>query len=137
MSCGVQDCIIIQLDINDLKKVNDTYGHAEGDTHITSAANIIKKSFKLGDCYRTGGDEFIVIMNNGSEEELQEALNDMHSMIDKYNETEKPPVNLAIAYGYAMYEHRKDTFSVAEKLADERMYLKKREMKGERRKSVS
>lgn len=137
MSCGVQDCIIIQLDINDLKKVNDTYGHAEGDTHITSAANIIKKSFKLGDCYRTGGDEFIVIMNNGSEEELQEALDDMHRMIDKYNETEKPPVKLAIAYGYAMYEHRKDTFSVAEKLADERMYLKKREMKGERRKSVS
>jgi len=51
---------LIQLDINFLKKVNDTYGHAEGDRHIIAAATIIEKSFGVyGDCFRTGGDEFL------------------------------------------------------------------------------
>ena len=136
LGCGVQDCIIIQLDINDLKKVNDTYGHSEGDKHIINGAKVIKDSFNLGTCYRTGGDEFIVVMHNGTEEELGDALHTMNEKIKQYNDTEEPPVNLAIAYGYAFFNHESDRIDQVEKLADERMYQKKREMKGERRKSL-
>ena len=62
------ECTVIQFDINNLKKVNDNYGHKEGDRHIKAAAEIIKESFgQIGNCYRTGGDEFIVVI-----EELKE-----------------------------------------------------------------
>lgn len=132
---GVKDCIVIQLDINDLKKVNDNYGHSEGDKHITSAANIIKKSFKLGTCFRTGGDEFIVIMYNGTQEELDTAVEEMKIMTETYNENEKPPVEMAIAYGYAFYNHETDSLRQVEIEADNSMYKCKREMKGERRKN--
>ena len=62
MKAESTSCFIVQLDINDLKKVNDFYGHSEGDKHICAAADIIRESFdKIGVCYRTGGDEFITV----------------------------------------------------------------------------
>ena len=64
-------CIIIQLDINNLKLVNDVYGHSEGDRHIKNAADIIRKSFEEhGICYRTGGDEFITVISPKTDESI-------------------------------------------------------------------
>ncbi len=56
---------IVALDVNNLKKINDTLGHKAGDELITGAADCIKNSFgKYGQCFRTGGDEFIAIIKN-------------------------------------------------------------------------
>lgn len=56
--------ILIMMDVNGLKYVNDTYGHDAGDELIRSAAKVIKASYgKEGDCYRIGGDEFIILLN--------------------------------------------------------------------------
>ena len=56
------DLTVFSIDINGLKAVNDTLGHAAGDELICGAADCIRKSFEeSGVCYRTGGDEFIVI----------------------------------------------------------------------------
>ena len=53
------------IDINDLKSVNDTLGHEAGDELICGAAGVIEKVFgKIGRCYRTGGDEFVVLVEN-------------------------------------------------------------------------
>ena len=58
------DLVIFSIDINGLKKVNDTLGHNAGDELICAAADCITNVFdKYGKCYRTGGDEFIVIAN--------------------------------------------------------------------------
>ncbi len=124
------DFTIIQLDINFLKKVNDVYGHAEGDRHIIGAARIISGSFSgIGTCYRTGGDEFIVVAQDCSEEQVNSALEDMEKAVEAYNETEKPPVPLRIAYGSASCTARTDALEETEKLADQRMYEKKKAMK--------
>ena len=123
-------CIIVQLDINNLKTVNDVYGHAEGDRHIITAANIIRDSFEnIGTCYRTGGDEFIVVVDRGEIPQTEMAIGQMQRSTDAYNETKHPHVSLQIAYGYAAYTPQGDQLEVAEQLADQRMYEKKRKMK--------
>ena len=56
------DLTIIYLDVNELKHINDTLGHHAGDELICGAAECISKVFfRVGGCYRTGGDEFIVM----------------------------------------------------------------------------
>ena len=123
-------CIIVQLDINCLKTVNDVYGHAEGDRHIVTAAHIISESFRqLGTSYRTGGDEFIVITGECTIKDVDKALEKMEDRANIYNKTENPPVPLRIAYGYAVCDQGADMIKAAEELADQRMYEKKKRMK--------
>ena len=53
----------ISIDLNGLKRVNDTYGHVAGDELIRAAADCMKNSFnEYGKIYRIGGDEFAVII---------------------------------------------------------------------------
>ena len=123
---------VIQIDINCLKKVNDIYGHAEGDRHIINAANIISESFsEIGTSYRIGGDEFIVVVDNDGVGKMEEAIRDMECSIAGYNAENDPPVPLRIAYGCAGFAGDADTLESAEQLADKRMYEKKREMKAQ------
>ena len=84
--CGRSDCYIIQLDINFLKKVNDEYGHAEGDRHIINASHIIRESFEnIGESFRTGGDEFIVITKSCDEREVEKSVSKMEKSVLSYN----------------------------------------------------
>lgn len=53
---------VIYLDINKLKETNDRYGHFEGDRLIISMAELLKHNFRAGDIFRTGGDEFVVMI---------------------------------------------------------------------------
>lgn len=127
LTASGRDGIIVLLDINFLKRVNDEYGHAEGDKHIIAAADVIRESLKeLGDCYRIGGDEFAAILDTADEEAVAEAFRKLEAAEDDYNEKVSPPVPLRIAYGYAIYSSDSLSTDTAEDLADKRMY----EMKG-------
>lgn len=121
-------CIIIQFDINNLKKVNDMYGHAEGDRHICGAAHIIRDCIPAAcDCYRTGGDEFIAIFSGTDDEAAaQNAITQLEQLVQAYNHHEKPPVLLDIAYGMASFRAEEGSLEQAEQLADQRMYECKR-----------
>ncbi len=123
--------LVIQLDINNLKKVNDTYGHKEGDRHIKAAADIINQSFgQIGDCYRTGGDEFIVVIENLKDPSvLEEAEKKFRRLIDEYNEKEKPRVKLEIPYGIEKFDLKDKDVEKALRLADGKMYIMKKQMK--------
>ena len=120
--------MIIQFDINDLKMVNDLYGHIEGDRHIGAAARIIRDSLHdLGDCYRVGGDEFIgIITGSDVEQTAHGAIERMERLTEEYNTSEKPPVKLDIAYGMAMFTASDGDIEKAIRLADQRMYECKR-----------
>ncbi len=119
------------LDINDLKMVNDGYGHSEGDRHIKAAARIIDESFgKYGKCFRIGGDEFFAIIKGAGHEALVlNAVQEMTEAISRYNQDVNPPIPLHIACGTASYESGINTVSESEKLADSRMYLHKKRIK--------
>lgn len=120
--------MIIQFDINDLKKVNDVYGHAEGDRHISVAAGIIRNSIQnAGDCYRIGGDEFVAIISGTDvQETANKAVDLMEKFTEEYNANVKPPIMLSIAYGMAMFKASDGDMEKSVRLADKRMYECKR-----------
>ena len=129
-----EDILLVQLDINYLKKVNDVYGHVEGDKHIAAAASIIHDCFaESGRVFRTGGDEFIATVEGiAGKARYNDAINKMEKEIARYNKANKPPVPLQIAYGMAEYDPDKSTPEETLKKADDRMYSMKTHMKEEK-----
>jgi diguanylate cyclase (GGDEF)-like protein len=114
---------VFVLDINNLKFVNDTYGHAKGDELIKNASLCIKKSF-LDDsnrnCYRVGGDEFIAILENISKD-------DIDSYIQAFNDFQKE-FNVSIAMGYSYTDNIKEVgYEKLVTRADKNMYKNKKE----------
>lgn len=104
------DCYLI--DLNDLKRVNDTNGHHEGDKLICDCAKLL---CQFGMVVRLGGDEFFLIVDENKESYFKRYLIE--------NED-----NLSFAYGYY---HKKpyDPFSCVLKKTDNYMYKKKQLMK--------
>ena len=92
---------VICFDLNNLKTVNDTYGHSQGDILIKSAAEVIAQSFReRGIVARMGGDEFIAILETADEKEVARLVERFEENIRKKNR-EKEGLNMSIAYGYA------------------------------------
>jgi len=72
---------IFVIDINGLKRINDTYGHEEGDKLIIAVANLLKKSFRDSDVItRSGGDEFVVLCPNTQCNDALAVLNRMRAL---------------------------------------------------------
>ena len=129
------NCIgIIQFDVNNLKIINDTKGHEMGDLLIMKAADVIAKSFgEIGSCYRVGGDEFVAITTfNHAAAACEEAIDKFEDLLERFNRNPNRPFDLRIAYGIAYYTSDmgyNKTLKEIHKIADERMYSKKKELK--------
>ena len=119
----------IVMDINDLKRTNDCFGHQAGDELICCAADCIKQIFKgVGNPYRIGGDEFVVIVKNATEEYMEQLLLRLEEVLEKKRQELNKPWKLQIAYGYAV-QREADSFDDLFRQADDRMYECKRRMK--------
>lgn len=133
---SIKEVLICQFDLNDLKKVNDTYGHAYGDKYIIASANMINKAFgKVGFAFRVGGDEFTVfVIGNSTEYIYEKSIVEFKKLEDEYNNSGELPITINIAYGHVVYT--KDSYESLEKAemrADKSMYkLKELIKKGER-----
>ncbi|MBO6193710.1 MAG: GGDEF domain-containing protein [Clostridiales bacterium] len=123
--------VLVQLDINFLKQVNDNYGHAEGDRFIIAAAELINDTFgRYGKCYRIGGDEFFAILNGKhSEEDYDKAAELFEEKIKEVNDRNEFHIPLCIAYGKAVYVPGTSDFDETEKEADKLMYENKKILK--------
>lgn len=61
--------VLVVFDVDDFKQINDRYGHLQGDICLAEIGRCIKKAYaRSGYCYRTGGDEFCVLMENADRE---------------------------------------------------------------------
>lgn len=118
------DLAAFSIDINGLKAANDTQGHAAGDELICASANIINNVFDdYGLCFRTGGDEYIVLAH-ADREKAEELISQLISEADAWNG--KLIHNLSLSAGYALASDHKGVS--AEKLvvfADKGMYAEK------------
>lgn len=116
------------FDSNNLKKINDTYGHQEGDKVIIGTAECLEEVFgSTGRCFRIGGDEFVVIVRDFPEKEITKKLEALKKVIAEKNEKRRIPIELACGYAF-----EEGTAAVPEKLfkeADARMYENKRRTK--------
>ena len=111
---------VTELDMNGLKTINDELGHLEGDKAICEVSNIIIEVFEnVGECYRTGGDEFIVF-TNVEKNILEDLLNSLKKKIDERDcGNDKLSVSVGSCY---VKETKNQTIESAIKKADERMY---------------
>lgn len=114
------DFIYISVDINELKKVNDTLGHFAGDELIIGTANCLRDGLShYGKIYRTGGDEFIAILHTNKN--IKDIIKRLKDLVDCWHG--KFVDSLSISIGYALKTEFKepDILSIS-KLADKRMY---------------
>lgn len=80
------DYAVFSFDLNNLKIVNDTYGHVKGDILIKSAAEVIAETFeKYGIVGRMGGDEFIAILLTFQKSKIERMIDEFSSNICKKN----------------------------------------------------
>lgn len=122
------------MDLNDLKKCNDTLGHEVGDRYIKDSAALIEKTFgSIGSCYRMGGDEFYCLIPQGGKKACREQEAKMEELIREYN-AKSPDLKISIACGFARYDQRMDyDLNATAKRADKAMYQRKEEMKGHKK----
>jgi len=130
-----KQCIIMGIDINDLKLVNDTKGHDAGDQYILDNVECINHIFddckESGACYRIGGDEFAIIYEYASDEEKKRFYKCCEEVAKALQEQSKAN----FAYGSAEYDELLDkTILDTVKRADALMYDNKRSMKQENEK---
>ena len=126
-----KNAAIIILDINNLKRINDEYGHKVGDEAIFHTAKIISESFMgFGKVFRIGGDEFCVICEETPVQLMESALSDLDELITKNNEERN--IKIVLAYGYAFYnENENESIYSAFEQADIAMYEHKATLKRE------
>lgn len=123
---------IIQFDVNNLKTVNDTLGHEKGDLLIQLVAKGLLMSFSQnGNCYRMGGDEFLVILTgNDPEKDYKNGIQQLEEYCSKYNS--KPDIDFILEIAHGFVTAYNISLSEAMEKADILMYENKKKLKEER-----
>lgn len=130
-SCEAEACLCF-FDLDGLKKVNDTYGHSEGDIMITAFVSSIKSFTRGADIFcRWGGDEFILLLTDCTLANAEKIVRKIEENLKMINEERIHPYNIAFSYGvkrirYGMKEGIDEVISIA----DERMYINKTKKMG-------
>lgn len=121
---------IIILDVDDLKVVNDTYGHLMGDCLLKDISNKIYKRVRSSDkFFRIGGDEFGLLLLDTNLEEAKVIAEDIRALISKTNiNFMDNDIKSTISIGVSSFNEA-DNIRDMIHLADERLYISKREGK--------
>lgn len=124
---------VVMIDSDDLKKVNDTYGHNNGDRYLCEIANVLLKVNAPGQLTaRLGGDEFAILFYGaGSKEEIDEYMNRLEELrLNHVMKMEKDVViDVKFSMGKAFYVIDGVESERLMRVADKRMYIDKRERK--------
>lgn len=123
--------LLIFIDVNGLKRINDSFGHLKGDETIIAAADCIKRAYENQSfCYRIGGDEFCVIIENPLYSE-HDAILFLEQEVEIYNKAFIGDCHFTVAIGCSCLKENDEVKSLAEwkEEADYKMYEDKKEKK--------
>jgi len=114
-------------DIDNFKKVNDTYGHQFGDKVLNKTAHLIKTKSRSTDIpARYGGEEFCIILPETNQDNAIIVAEKIRKSVEEYTfESHEDPVKITISFGVAEYPHNalnKENLITA---ADKALYLSK------------
>lgn len=119
---------VIMLDLDNFKHINDQYGHSVGDKALQTAADILRSVFIGTSAFlgRLGGDEFIVILPQGRENEANDTVQKIKDAFASFSKTEQLPFTLSASIGCAISDrHSPGRMERLLKEADEKMYRDK------------
>ncbi|MBO4266143.1 MAG: GGDEF domain-containing protein [Lachnospiraceae bacterium] len=133
---GFNEFGLAMVDLNFLKRTNDTYGHEKGNISIRRLCMLVCEIFEHSPVFRIGGDEFIVILKNRDYRNVDSLIDDFNKhLTDVQNDdTLEPWEKISAAIGYAKFDKKIDsTVDDVFKRADKAMYDRKVAMKAERK----
>lgn len=124
--------VLFFADLDGLKRINDTYGHQEGDAAIRDTAHLLRMSLRQTDLIgRIGGDEFVFIALHAAEDHVSIISDHINSNFAKHNAASDKPYDLSISLGATFYDGEADiTFDELMTLADKKLYHHKKKRRG-------
>ncbi len=129
---GFTDFGIAMIDLNFLKRINDTFGHEQGNIAIKKLCDIVCNIFEHSPVFRIGGDEFVVVLEGEDFKNYKELEEQFNAKIDSMvgNTELEQWERVSAAIGIALYNPESDeNVSNVFKRADKAMYMRKKEMK--------
>ncbi len=119
--------ILLFTDLDNLKAINDKFGHAIGDRALIETTNILKATFRRSDIIaRIGGDEFVVLTSETGETRAQDLYIRLLASLDSFNKKTSLPFSLRLSIGWAHYNPEKpQTVYKLLSTADRSMYRHK------------
>ena len=106
---------VVVMDINNLKKINDNFGHEFGDMLIRDASRLIQKGFEDHIVYRIGGDEFVIILPESGKAEFEEQMEQVQEDLKQAH----------ISYSMGLEWKKEGMLESMLKAAEQRMYAEK------------
>lgn len=122
---AIENVAVVVCDINGLKHVNDTLGHAAGDKLIKDASVMLCEYFSHGAVFRTGGDEFVIVLKGKGFDTRDEVMDEFNRKVESNISTGDVVVSIGCSTLTEGDEQLNDIF----KRADKRMYERKKELK--------
>ena len=123
-----QDLSVIMIDLDDFKKINDTYGHAVGDEVIINCANVLKKSIRSSDILsRYGGEEFLLFVPNTSHKEVLDLANRVRENVEneRISFANEDPLSYTMSVGITHLQENDLNMDQLIRRADKAMYISK------------
>lgn len=127
----VKELTVISLDMCGFKKINDTYGHAEGDEALKAVGDIILESVTHREiAARTGGDEFLIVLfRENQKERTEEIIASINAKAEVFNEKNEKNYKLIFSIGVCSEEMGDHSLDYFLRKADQKMYAHKKEQK--------
>ena len=119
---------IVYFDVNNLKHTNDTMGHKYGDKLLTATADALKDNFRENEIFRTGGDEFIVVMEEVGPVVIEKKLKNISEKMKELTASDEDGVIYQVAAGFCVGDGMMTKQEIIEK-AESLMYINKKELK--------
>lgn len=119
---------LVFVDLNEFKRINDGFGHVEGDRALTAFADQMKSAFRDSDLFaRIGGDEFVVLLTNTTKKFAEDIIAKFRQMVEKYNQ--EADRGYGISFSDGIVEYNPDKHLTVEALladGDSLMYERKK-----------
>ena len=123
---------IAMIDLNNLKAINDTYGHSAGNEYLMGSSQLISSAFKQSPVFRIGGDEFAVILQGHDHRHRRQLVGMLEDEIRlaSIDAGQSPWKRYSMAIGSATYDPSRDRgYDDVLERADKAMYARKRQLK--------